>query len=91
MHDDVDVNEANRRSYERIARQYAGDAPVEDDPAMRARTRDLFMERLRGSRVLEVGCGPELDSAAFAEAGLNVTAIDSCRAFVDVVRQRSTR
>ena len=77
-----------RESYERIARDYAGDEPREDDPRMRAHTRALFIERLQGKRILEVGCGPGTDSQAFVEAGLSVTAIDYSQEFVNVVRER---
>jgi SAM-dependent methyltransferase len=74
--------------YDRIARVYAGPEPGEDDPALRARCRELFVERLRGRRVLEVGCGPGVDAAKLADAGLEVTATDACEEFVAIVRER---
>ena len=55
---------------------------------MRQRVRDRFCERLHGDRVLEVGCGPGTDAAAFAARGLRVTASDYAEDFVRVVRER---
>lgn len=74
--------------YDRIARVYAGQEPGEDDPVLRARCRELFVARLRGRRVLEVGCGPGVDAAKLVEAGLDVTATDACEEFVAIVRER---
>jgi SAM-dependent methyltransferase len=77
-----------RDGYGRIARRYAGDEPAEDDPEMRALTRAHFLERLKGKRVLEVGCGPGTDAAAFAEAGLDIVATDITPEFIHIVRER---
>ncbi len=74
--------------YSKIARSYAGSFDSEDDPVMRARCRDLFCERLRGPRVLEIGCGPGKDAFALQQRGLSITATDACREFVDIVRER---
>jgi SAM-dependent methyltransferase len=38
--------------------------------------------------ILEVGCGPALDSAAFQRAGCEVLATDICEEFITLVRQR---
>ena len=77
-----------RQAYERIAQAYAGPAPYEDDPIMRATCRQTFVDALSGRRVLEVGCGPGMDSQALAEAGLDVVATDLCEAFVLIVQSR---
>jgi 2-polyprenyl-3-methyl-5-hydroxy-6-metoxy-1,4-benzoquinol methylase len=81
-------NEANRRAYEAIAGIYAGTEPGEDDPAMREICRSLFASKLRGKRILEIGCGPGVDSARLQEMGFEVTATDFCDSFVQIVRER---
>ena len=82
------VNLSNLRSWSRVADRYAGDEPRVEDPEMRARCRSLFAERLRGRRVLEIGCGPGNDSDELRRQGLDVTATDACEEFLAVVRER---
>lgn len=84
----ADENKANRKAYELIARLYAGDRPAEDDPVMRATCRNIFQKALKGKVILEVGCGPGVDSSFFHQSGLNVTATDFCPEFVAIVRER---
>ena len=55
---------------------------------MRALVREEFRRRLRGPRVLEIGCGPGTDAALLAAQGLDVTATDYAAEFIDIVRQR---
>lgn len=86
--DMADENKANQKAYELIARLYAGDRPSEDDPAMRATCRNIFQKALKGKEVLEIGCGPGVDSSFFHYSGLNVTATDFCPEFVSIVRER---
>jgi SAM-dependent methyltransferase len=83
-----EIARRTRRAYDGCARFYAGDGPRDDDPPMRETTRRLFRERLRGPRVLEVGCGPGNDSLAFRDAGLEVTATDFSEEFIRIVRER---
>ena len=75
-------------TYSRIASKYASSLTDQDDPVMRAETRTLFMDRLKGKRILEVGCGPGKDSKAFFDAGLDVAATDNCADFIEIVRER---
>jgi SAM-dependent methyltransferase len=81
-------NASNQAGWQRVAREYAGDDVGEDDPDLRRELRDRFCSRLRGRRVLEVGCGPGTDAAQLAERGLQVTATDFAPEFVAVVRER---
>jgi len=83
-----DLNQRNQVAWERAAHVYAGDDIREDDPALRAFVRDEFCRRLRGQRVLEIGCGPGTDAARLAERGMDVTATDYAAEFIDIVRQR---
>lgn len=86
--DDRDQIEANKLAYELVARQYAGELPEEDDPEMRRACRALFANALSGQQVLEIGCGPGVDSSFFSRAGLNVTASDISDEFLNIVRER---
>lgn len=88
MQDDNKYNETNRKAYERVARQYAGDTPAEDDPEMRKACRNLFVNALSGKRILELGCGPGVDSAFLQLVGLDVVASDFSDEFLAVVRER---
>ena len=81
-------NRENQAGWERVARAYAGEQAGEDDPALRHTVRERFCARLRGPRVLEVGCGPGTDAAALAARGLDVTASDFAPAFLELVRAR---
>lgn len=81
-------NKLNRLAYESIARLYAGDEPAEEDPVMRATCRDLFLKHLSGKKILEVGCGPGVDSSFFHKMGYDVTATDFCEEFVKIVKER---
>ncbi|MCM2281332.1 MAG: methyltransferase domain-containing protein [Bdellovibrionaceae bacterium] len=87
MHDDH-RNEANRHAYESVARKYAGDAPGEDDPSMRRSCRECFIGGLNGKQVLEVGCGPGVDASFLEAAGLDVTASDFSKEFIQIVQER---
>ncbi|WP_411965390.1 class I SAM-dependent methyltransferase [Haloferax sp. YSMS24] len=52
-----------------------------------ARFGDDFSEALSGPRVLDVGCGPGVDSATFSDAGLDVVGFDLTPPFVAVARE----
>ena len=71
-------------AYESIAEDYASE---QDDPKMRDRCRTMFLDLLRGKRVLELGCGPGHDGAKLQEAGCNVTSIDLCESFLEYGRR----
>lgn len=83
-----DRNQLNLKAYELVARLYAGDEPVEDDPVMRSHCRELFTSALTGKDVVEVGCGPGVDSSFLHAEGLNVTATDFSSEFIQIVRER---
>lgn len=79
----------NRRAYQRIAAEWSDRQERDYDHEFHERCRALFLEHLRGSRVLEVGCGLGLDSQAFAAAGLRVVASDLVIEFLEIVRRRA--
>lgn len=83
-----DRNKLNQQAYNTIAHIYAGDKPGEDDPVMRKQCRDLFISALKGKDVLEIGCGPGVDSSFLHASGLNVTATDFSPEFIRIVRER---
>ena len=66
-------------AYEPVAEEYASE---QDDPAMRAHCREMFLQSLSGKRVLDIGCGPGHDSAELQSTGCDVTAIDLCESFL---------
>jgi len=79
-----------QRAFDGVAAEY--DQSNERNPllcAMRRRVRDTF-ERFvdRGSRVLDLGCGPGTDDEYFAGRGYHVTAIDWSPAMVAEARRR---
>lgn len=92
MSDQGSSDDARRRdgarAYDGIADEYAGPLPVEEDPELREACREAFCRRLPGPRVLEIGCGPGVDAAAFAARGLQVTATDACERFVAIAAER---
>lgn len=83
-----DRNRKNLATYGRTAEKYSGDAGSLDDPQLRTHCRDVFKRAIPGKRVLEIGCGPGSDAAAFQDAGLDVLASDGTPEFLEIVRQR---
>ena len=70
-------------TYERVAPEYR---ERHADRSVVAGAVETFLDALDetdGERVLDVGCGPGWESATFRERGLDVTAIDLSRAFLD--------
>ncbi|PSQ19074.1 class I SAM-dependent methyltransferase [Halobacteriales archaeon QS_8_69_26] len=83
-------------TYESVAEEYErrhGDRSVVRDQ------RQLFLDALDPSpggsgerpRVLDAGCGPGWESAAFADRGCSVLAVDVTRAFLAQTRDRIER
>ena len=52
-----------------------------------ARFGDDFFDALSGPRVLDVGCGPGVDTATFSDAGVDVVGFDRTPSFVDAARE----
>jgi cyclopropane fatty-acyl-phospholipid synthase-like methyltransferase len=72
----------NRRAYGRIASEWEKRLAAAYDHALHDQCRALFLTHLKGTRVLDAGCGLGLDSLAFAAAGLRVTASDIAEQFL---------
>ncbi len=52
--------------------------------------RQQFISRLPpGSKILDCGCGPGMDTERFSQLGYNVTAIDLSDRFVKLARERA--
>lgn len=85
---DLAINLRNHAAWQRVAAEYAGDSVQEDDPRLREFVRNQFCLRLRGPRVLEVGCGPGTDAAKLADCGLMITATDFSQRFIAIARRR---
>lgn len=82
------IIELNKKAYDLIARRYAGDEPAEDDPEMRMACRKLFESKLHGKNILEIGCGPGVDSSFFNDDGFTITATDISCEFIKIVNER---
>lgn len=70
-------------TYERVAPEYR---ERHADRSVVAEAVEMFLGALGeadGERVLDIGCGPGWESATFREHGLDVTAIDLSRSFLD--------
>jgi ubiquinone/menaquinone biosynthesis C-methylase UbiE len=51
--------------------------------------RQQFIQRLSaGSKILDCGCGPGMDTEKFSQLGYNVTAIDLSERFVSLTKER---
>jgi ubiquinone/menaquinone biosynthesis C-methylase UbiE len=80
----------NRIAYSRIAAEWEKRQDAAFDCALHERCREDFLRRLRGNRVLDIGCGLGLDTAAFAAAGLRVVAADIVTGFLEIVKRRTS-
>ncbi|MFB3777822.1 MAG: class I SAM-dependent methyltransferase [Bryobacteraceae bacterium] len=81
----------NRLAYGRIAGQWERRQDKDYDHGFHEKCRALFLEHLKGVRVLDAGCGLGLDSLAFEEAGLQVTASDIAGEFLSSIRRKTQR
>jgi 2-polyprenyl-3-methyl-5-hydroxy-6-metoxy-1,4-benzoquinol methylase len=79
----------NREAYRRIAGEWERRRETDYDGEFHLRCRALFLRHLAGVRVLDAGCGLGLDSLAFAQAGLSVTAADLVEEFLTLARGRA--
>lgn len=49
---------------------------------------DAFVDALDGGRVLDLGCGPGVDTTILVEDGFDVVGFDITRPFLDAARDR---
>ncbi len=89
--DPKSVIRRNRRAYGRIAGEWERRQKKDYDRGFHDQCRALFLSHLKGVRVLDAGCGLGLDSLAFAEAGLQVTASDIAEEFLTAIRRKAPR
>jgi ubiquinone/menaquinone biosynthesis C-methylase UbiE len=76
------------RTYDEGAREYG--LRFREPHAFIDAEREAFVARLSpGSRILDCGCGPGMDSERFDRLGYRVTAIDFADAFVNLARRRA--
>ncbi|MDR7381363.1 class I SAM-dependent methyltransferase [Promicromonospora iranensis] len=84
--------EARRADFRAYYDAEAADRALRPMPSWRDAAREEFLARLTDERsrtVLEVGCGPGLDGAAFTAAGFAYTGADLSPGMVEVARAAS--
>mgnify|MGYP000641173120 CR=1 FL=1 len=47
---------------------------------------DIFIENLKGKKVLDLGCGPGRDAKYLSEKGFSVVGVDLCERFLEMAR-----
>lgn len=83
-----DVVEKTRKTYEEIAGDFF---KIHSEIAEVKEMSDLFIQGLKGKKILDIGCGPGRDSKYFSEAGLEVTGIDLAKSFVVLASENAPR
>jgi SAM-dependent methyltransferase len=83
------IVQRNQLAYNRIAAEWEKRLATDYDAAFHDQCRAIFLDHLPGRRVLDIGCGLGIDSAAFAAAGLDVLAADIAADFLPIVRARN--
>ncbi len=78
----------NYAAYQKTARKYSEINHSEDDPLIRKRVREIFMQHLPGKDILEIGAGYGIDSYHFKQAGNKVTATDFSDEFVKIIKEK---
>ena len=82
-------DEATRRFYADTSRAaaYAERAMGADVASLRQRLLDALPVAPARARILDLGCGPGRDAAAFSQAGAEVIALDASPAMIALTRQ----
>lgn len=73
-------------TYDKIADDYVQNYT---DRTPWAELYDLFTDRLKGPRVLDIGSGPGHDAKIFCDRGLNVTGVDLSEGLIKHARQKA--
>lgn len=81
----LDVIQETRDMYDELAEDYRAENKGVDIPEQKR----VFIERLTGLSVLDLGCGPGRDCFTFSNSGLNVTGIDLSRSFLEMAAERA--
>ncbi|RLI99212.1 MAG: class I SAM-dependent methyltransferase [Candidatus Aenigmatarchaeota archaeon] len=74
--------------YEELAEDYC---KAHSDIAEIKNIADNFLKKLKGKKVLDIGCGPGRDAKYFSENGLEVTGIDLTSSFVEIASQNAPK
>ncbi len=88
-HEASEMISANSAAYTKIVDEW-DKAWGEKNEKNHAPCRELFIQHLNGSRVLDVGCGLGRDSLFFQSNGLDVYAADLVTGFLSNIRRSNT-
>jgi len=84
--DKIRFDEGSREFFEEVDKRFVASSPFYEGE--RPFQRLIPFERLRGKRLLEIGCGLGLHSQLLIEAGANLTSIDLTPRAANLTRQR---
>jgi len=79
----------NSKAYSRIAKEWAAKETEHEEEIFREKCRKVFIDNLRGERILDLGCGTGKDSFSFVERGYDVTAADISPEFFKTIKKRN--
>jgi SAM-dependent methyltransferase len=85
--------QAEREYPLKVDARHLFDKPYDDPRVLRefALALDLFLQRLPGGSILDLGCGPGWTSLLLARAGFSVLGVDISERMIEIARERASR
>jgi len=82
-----DVVEKTIKVYEKNSDKYAKHYMRDERKGLHA----LFIKKIKGKKILDIGCGPGTDAFYFSEKGFNVTGIDLTEKFLEIASKKAPK